>query len=130
VWTFDVPEDAASTPAQRWVERTAEQSGDVPSARSVSAVTALDGSQLFVFGGESVPSDEGHEGAGVFTDDAFVLDQRTMAWTEVVPHSTSPSPRGWAGAAKVEGGVVVWGGLDMAGVRQGDGWRCDLSQFV
>ena len=132
LWTFDLPSstkwddgDLANT---KWVDRTLEQVGDVPSARSVAAVTAV-GDKVFVFGGEAVPSDAGHEGAGAFTNDAFVLNPLTMTWCAVAHGDTAPPARGWAGAAQIKGenghAVAVWGGLDSTNTRACDGWVRD-----
>eukprot|EP01050_Picozoa_sp_SAG11_P017431 SAG11_NODE_2516_length_3265_cov_3.032533_2_plen_353_part_00 len=124
LWTFELS-------TGEWVDRTLEQSGEIPSARSVAAATAVSDSELFVFGGEAVPSDEGHEGAGAFTNDAFVLSQQSMEWSSVSRGGTELPARGWAGAATVAAGkVVVWGGLDDSNTRANDGWLCDLGVGV
>lgn len=105
-------------------------------------MTAVDEHTVFLFGGESVPSDDGHEGAGEFTNDAYILDTRTTTWTQIDSGSSvgsggsggnddgRPTPRGWSGAAtvSVEGGeeVLVVGGLDRNNARLGDAWSYRL----
>ena len=146
LWEFSLPSSSAlvhDTVVQgQWVDVTAQQQGDVPSARSVAAVTAVDEHTVFLFGGESVPSDDGHEGAGEFTNDAYILDTRTTTWTQIDSGSSigsggsggnddgRPTPRGWSGAAtvSVEGGeeVLVVGGLDRNNARLGDAWSYRL----
>jgi hypothetical protein len=64
-----------------------------PSARSVTDLVALSCSvgtdksvsnKLFVFGGEWTPSVKGHEGAGEYHSDAFVMDVKTNIWTKII----------------------------------------------
>merc|ERR1711976_1001610 len=82
---------------------------------------------VIVFGGEIVPSERGHAGAGGFENDVVAIDattgdpiEATMASNEV------PRARGWASAATLndmEG--ILFGGLagdDDAPERLGDAW--------
>jgi hypothetical protein len=62
-------------------------SGDLPTARSVTDLVLLNGDSdhptLFIFGGEFTPSKQGHEGAGEYHADAYILDIKSMKWTRV-----------------------------------------------
>ncbi len=78
VWSFHV--DAT---AGMWENITDEQSGDNPQDRSVFAATRISENEVFLFGGEVEASTEGHEGAGAFRADSYVLDTNEMSWRRV-----------------------------------------------
>eukprot|EP00747_Dinoflagellata_sp_TGD_P052371 gnl/TRDRNA2_/TRDRNA2_147860_c0_seq1.p1 gnl/TRDRNA2_/TRDRNA2_147860_c0~~gnl/TRDRNA2_/TRDRNA2_147860_c0_seq1.p1 ORF type:complete len:362 (-),score=58.86 gnl/TRDRNA2_/TRDRNA2_147860_c0_seq1:43-1128(-) len=119
-----------------WSDVSAEQSGQLPGSRSVFASAPLSsehGHRLFLFGGELEESALGHEGAGKFAGDSFVLDVGSMAWKQLpVTSKDGPKARGWAGCAVVDGwgateAAVLFGGLDADNVRLGDTWKLPLS---
>ena len=78
VWTFHVDSTAGM-----WENITDTQSGDIPQDRSVFAATRISESEVFLFGGEVEASTEGHEGAGAFRSDSYVLDTNEMSWRSV-----------------------------------------------
>jgi len=112
---------------------------EVPSARSVHCLVNLkrDGKDyLFMFGGEKQPSSKGHEGAGLYHDDAFLLDLETNEWKKVCSGADNngnnedneqgswskqaPSARGWIAACSLRwdssssdpSAVALFGGFD------------------
>lgn len=99
-----------------------------PGARSVTALipsTAGSGPpKLLVIMGEGKPSPTGgHDAAGGFYDDVWSFDPTSGKWEQVVIASGGgPGPRGWFGADVHGEGAVVWGGLNGANEREGDGW--------
>lgn len=136
--------------AGTWLDVTHLQRGDVPSPRSVfaSASRQAPGTsspraacEVFVLGGELEPSDQGHEGAGAFTDEIYTLTvgqssgegfdytwQRCEAGGEGA-HGLAGEARGWHASAVVEGGalgqhIVAFGGLT------GDNRRLNETQVL
>lgn len=67
---------------------------------------------IVVFGGESGPSDLGHEGAGSYANDVFGLDpnQPELGWKVLSVEGTAPSPRAWLAATSCLSGVALHGG--------------------
>ncbi|KAL6075714.1 Nitrile-specifier protein 5 [Balamuthia mandrillaris] len=101
--------------------RAVELQGDVPAPRSVLGCCGLgrDGgghtTHMFVFGGEAAPSAKGHEGAGLYFNDAFVMDVSTEQWHKVETEvESAPSARGWIASHPTRDGrsVVLFGGYD------------------
>jgi len=84
LWHFDL-----SSKCWQQVRTT----GSLPTARSVTDMVLLRGSlqqpTLFVFGGEFTPSQQGHEGAGEYHDDAYVFDIKKSEWTRIAAVSTA-----------------------------------------
>lgn len=69
VWSFEVAADSHGM----WEDVTDEQIGEVPCARSVFGATTIAEDEIFLYGGEVEASTAGHEGAGLFRSDAYVL---------------------------------------------------------
>lgn len=92
VWTFHVDDTAGM-----WEDITNEQCGDVPEDRSVFAATRISENKIFIFGGEVEASTDGHEGAGAFRSDSYVLDTDEMRWrnldTGSVQNGTCENPQ-------------------------------------
>jgi len=105
------------------------QRGDAPSPRSVLASAPTPGQDggVFIFGGEQVASEAGHEGAGEFTADGYILDLRSLLWRRVHTEGEAPSPRGWSGCGLVDDRVLLFGGLDPSNARLGDTWALSLT---
>ena len=103
---------------------------------------------VVVFGGEVAPSERGHEGAGSFSDEVFVLNSSGEVQTvdvaiaetkerinnndEAAKSREKPEPRGWAyGASLTPNSGIFYGGLtgdDKNPTRLGDTWILTLSQ--
>lgn len=70
------------------------------------------------------PSDNGHEGAGAFTDEVFVLDTESLRWlrpdvrTEV--GAKQPCARGWFAFAPIGRSMFVYGGNSVTNERLDD----------
>lgn len=126
------------TPRGRWELVPHEaQRGDVPSPRSVFCAAALpDGQHALVFGGERLASNAGHEGAGEFTSDLYLLDLRSLEWRRLPSEGQGPSPRGWGGCAPLPGteaahsNFMLFGGLDSSNTRLGDAWQLQLDGLL
>ncbi|KAG8469756.1 hypothetical protein KFE25_006211 [Diacronema lutheri] len=95
--------------------------GDAPSARGLHVAAALSAHEMLVFGGASQ--------AGAMSDEAFILDTRSWAWSAVRGAGAGPSPRaGAAAAAAGDGRAVVFGGAERAArgggglLARGDAW--------
>lgn len=78
IWSFEVDGSAGM-----WEECTDQQRGDIPQDRSVFAATRMGENQIFLFGGEVEASTDGHEGAGAFRSDSYVLNTDEMTWRSV-----------------------------------------------
>eukprot|EP00741_Cyanophora_paradoxa_P016684 tig00020934_g16113.t1 len=94
-------------------------SGETPYPRSVTAAVPLRDRYVFVFGGEADPSAKGHEGAGKYHGDAYMLDTADFRWYRVqtggpndLPSRDGPSARAWIDAAAVGDSAYVFGGFD------------------
>eukprot|EP00928_Gymnodinium_smaydae_P019234 TRINITY_DN1735_c1_g1_i1.p1 TRINITY_DN1735_c1_g1~~TRINITY_DN1735_c1_g1_i1.p1 ORF type:complete len:384 (-),score=42.06 TRINITY_DN1735_c1_g1_i1:107-1258(-) len=133
--------DASS---KTWRDVTAQQGGDVPSPRSVFAAASrkapnagAPACEVFVLGGELEPSDQGHEGAGAFTDEAYTLTVSRTTDTEfkyswqrgvcgdLATQRLTGEARGWHAATIVTDSsqgdtLVAYGGLTAANVRLGE----------
>mmetsp|Transcript_60284 Transcript_60284/g.168370 ORF Transcript_60284/g.168370 Transcript_60284/m.168370 type:complete len:356 (+) Transcript_60284:69-1136(+) len=110
-----------------------EQTGDVPLPRSVFAAARAGDAwpdQVIVYGGERVASDLGHEGAGAFTQELYVLDLADLRWTALKSEGDVPVARGWMGMAPLETQarpeLLLFGGLDGGNRRLGDTWQLTL----
>jgi len=74
------------------------------------------GGVLTIFGGEVGPSEKGHEGAGNFSDDLVLLDDRTGSLLGTCSrgdkNGVSPRARGWGAAAAIgRSHLAIFGGL-------------------
>lgn len=107
-----------------------EQSGEVPSPRSVFAAEVLqDSNEVIVFGGEVEASSHGHAGAGNFTSDVHVLDLDSLIWRKLKTEGALPTARGWGGMARKDANsLLLFGGLDAGNTRLGDGWELILEK--
>ena len=91
---------------------------------------------MIVYGGETAPSERGHEGAGNFSEEVFAFtakgDVTQVALKNSSDKSSNPVPRGWAsGAALSDQCGVFYGGLtgsDENPVRLSDLWVLQLSK--
>lgn len=115
------------------------QKGDVPLPRSVFAMAPAGAAlpdQVVLFGGERVASDLGHEGAGAFASDLYLLDLKEFCWSALQAEGEGPKARGWAGMAplepassvKSETSMLLFGGLDSDNNRLGDAWELVLEK--
>lgn len=112
------------------------QKGDIPSARSVFAMAPVGAAwpdQVVVFGGERVASDLGHEGAGAFTADLYLLDLKELSWSALQTEGEGPEARGWTEMAPMEvealrsgPSLLLFGGLNPDNNRLGDAWELCL----
>ncbi|KAG0562777.1 hypothetical protein KC19_9G170600 [Ceratodon purpureus] len=84
-------------------------SGDTPTGRSVFG-TATIGNKILLFGGEVDPSDQGHMGAGAFSNELLVLDTDSQTWSRATPTGADPGARGWYAAASFGNNMLVYGG--------------------
>eukprot|EP00927_Polykrikos_kofoidii_P059931 TRINITY_DN55020_c0_g1_i1.p1 TRINITY_DN55020_c0_g1~~TRINITY_DN55020_c0_g1_i1.p1 ORF type:complete len:345 (-),score=44.78 TRINITY_DN55020_c0_g1_i1:128-1162(-) len=114
----------------RWQLHTqGEQKGDVPSPRSVFAAARLvEKNTVIMFGGESVESAKGHEGAGEFGADLFALDLDSLTWERLQAGCAHvPTARGWGGMAALDSKqLILFGGLDQENARLGDTWALTI----
>jgi len=108
----------------------------VPRSVCISSKITIDGNQDFVviFGGEVDPSDRGHEGAGGFSNDLYLINEETLEIKTISAKDVAwPIPRGWSsGSSKGKGSnqLVVFGGLtgdDKNPVRLNDLWVCTMN---
>lgn len=73
-----------------------------PSGRCASGLVSLDASHLFVFGGRD---------ASARRNDSFVLNLETMTWSMMNPLGRAPDARSFHTCTRVNGGVLVFGGM-------------------
>uniref|UniRef100_A0A7S4KTM0 Uncharacterized protein n=1 Tax=Paramoeba aestuarina TaxID=180227 RepID=A0A7S4KTM0_9EUKA len=121
-----------------------DSSNGVPIGRSVLAGAPVDNQRFFVFGGEKSPSAKGHEGAGEFHRDAWLLTCQTdtekfprFRWQQLSSSSgdeesqNGPEPRGWLSSCFVPSGssptMFLFGGLNTENKRLDDGWFFHLT---
>lgn len=100
-----------------------EFTGDVPSPRSVCGLAAVNNSTLVLFGGEVKDAGaKGHAGAGIFTNDTFVLDLSSGSWRRgVESDAPAPAKRGWFGFHGVGSqSCLLFGGNGLDNLRLGD----------
>ena len=77
----------------------------------------------------------GHEGAGTFDGETFVLDIVDLTWTRICPDIDSglekkPTARGWAAMAVWgKDRFFLYGGLDCNANRLGDAWELNVSRL-
>ncbi|KAK5148748.1 hypothetical protein LTR04_000559 [Oleoguttula sp. CCFEE 6159] len=124
--------------------------GANPPARSVAGFVGLARSKelsdsraalalLFLGEKDPTPPEVGHDGAGRFHDDVWVLVQRhetdgglALEWLgplERKDGSKGPSPRGWFGYAGYGlYGALMFGGLEDSNERAGDGWTLTIEE--
>ncbi|GAQ88248.1 kelch repeat superfamily protein [Klebsormidium nitens] len=108
--------------SQTWQQL--ETSGETPTPRSVLGVTSFNDRYIVAFGGESDPSDKGHEGAGAFSDEVFILDTTSLRWsrpelrTEV--GAKPPCARGWFAFAPIGRSMFIYGGNSETNERLDD----------
>eukprot|EP01119_Soliformovum_irregulare_P024160 TRINITY_DN8596_c0_g1_i2.p1 TRINITY_DN8596_c0_g1~~TRINITY_DN8596_c0_g1_i2.p1 ORF type:complete len:355 (-),score=103.10 TRINITY_DN8596_c0_g1_i2:149-1213(-) len=93
----------------------AVKSVENPHERSVSCGLKLDGNRFFTFGGEKEASATGHEGAGMYWGDSFVLDVNAKEWHKIKEGPEDPTPRGWFSACSLGNMVFLFGGYDGVG---------------
>ena len=83
-----------------------------------------------LYHGEKTPSSQGHEGAGTFWDDLWLLeyDDKRFMWkkVEVEQKSENPEGRGWFPSTSYidesETKVVLFGGLLKSNARSDELW--------
>jgi hypothetical protein len=109
-----------------------------PGARSVHGLVSYSnpkypGAIALLFYGEKAPSSAGHDGAGTFWDDIWLLysyaadGPDAFQWKHVGVSSRSPDARGWFGCSALGGpeknkGAVMYGGLTSSNERADDLW--------
>ena len=97
--------------------------------RSVFGIGSY-GNNIMVVCGEVDPSDQGHEGAGNFSNEAFVLDtSNPQDWVRVTTEGDAPEPRGWFSAAfsDVEKKLYIFGGNSETNERLNDIYSFQLN---
>ncbi|XP_013384298.1 nitrile-specifier protein 5 [Lingula anatina] len=96
--------------------------------RSVFGCVPVGEHHLIAFGGEVDPSDQGHEGAGEFSNETFVFNTQnpTEGWTKVSVKGQVPPPRGWFAAAGLPNGMLVFGGNSPSNARLADLYRLEI----
>jgi hypothetical protein len=111
--------------------------GSAPGARSVFAASSLADGKIVLVAGEREASNEGHEGAGIFYDDAYVFDTKTSEWILLNAQGESFPPRGWTSIVPVTGDpanggaqLLVFGGLSPLNERMGDTWLLTLDSVA
>lgn len=90
--------------------------------RSVFGI-ASDGQHIVVIGGEVDPSSLGHEGAGNFSNECFVLNiKEPNDWIKVNVSGDVPEPRGWFQAAycNFSKQFIIFGGNSETNARLND----------
>ncbi|TKA81009.1 hypothetical protein B0A49_01520 [Cryomyces minteri] len=124
--------------------------GANPPARSVAGFVGLARSKelsdsraalalLFLGEQDPTPPEVGHDGAGRFHDDVWVLVQRhetdgglALEWLGPLKRkegSKGPTPRGWFGYAGYgPDGALMFGGLEDSNERAGDGWTLRIEE--
>lgn len=93
--------------------------------RSVFGLVSRHG-KLFIFGGELVPAETGHAGAGKFSNELWCFDPKTNELKKLAMTGSIPTPRGWFPAAATENGFVLFGGLNSDNVRLSDLWSIEF----
>ncbi|XP_061174172.1 uncharacterized protein LOC133183238 [Saccostrea echinata] len=96
--------------------------------RSVFGVVSH-GTNIIVVGGEVDPSDKGHEGAGNFSNDTFILDTSVpQKWVKVAVQGDVPEPRGWFTAAfsDEDERLYIFGGNSETNSRLNDAYSFQL----
>ncbi|CAM6107897.1 unnamed protein product [Calypogeia fissa] len=86
--------------------------GDRPTGRSVFG-TAVVGKHIVIYGGEVHPSDQGHMGAGAFSNEEFVLDTESLVWSRpalTIKEGKHPGARGWYAYTAYGKSMLVYGG--------------------
>ncbi|KAL3693044.1 hypothetical protein R1sor_006695 [Riccia sorocarpa] len=89
-----------------------ETTSDKPTGRSVSGTSVFE-RNILIYGGEVDPSDQGHLGAGAFSDEIWVLDSELRVWSKpqvTVEGSRNPGARGWYAFSSYENSMLVYGG--------------------
>jgi len=109
-----------------------EEKQERPPPRSVTDLVALPdyfGSGrgcLFVFGGENTASAQGHDGAGIYHEDAWIFDVTEKRWIKCMRlfGGSNPVARGWFNSMRgmCNDEVIVFGGFD-GQQRRNDVWR-------
>ena len=97
--------------------------------RSVFGIGSY-GNNIMVVCGEVDPSDQGHEGAGNFSNEAFVLDtSNPQDWVRVTTEGDVPEPRGWFSAAfsDEEKKLYIFGGNSETNERLNDIYSFQLN---
>eukprot|EP00850_Spirogloea_muscicola_P021734 SM000260S09930 [mRNA] locus=s260:29478:31061:+ [translate_table: standard] len=106
------------------------QGGEKPSPRSVFGVSTVGDRYIVLFGGEVDPSDQGHLGAGRFSDETYVFDTLSREWSKAEVTTTNgdkhPGGRGWFAAAPFDNGMLIAGGNSATNDRLDDMYLLDL----
>ncbi|TMW95222.1 hypothetical protein EJD97_009212 [Solanum chilense] len=106
---------------EKWMQ--VETNGEKPTARSVFSTVGI-GKFIFIYGGETDPSNLGHLGAGKFAGDVYALDTETLVWKRWMDSGDHPGPRGWcafaSGQRDGQEGLLVYGGNTPCNDRLGD----------
>jgi len=93
-----------------------------PSPRSVLCAVTYK-CYIVIYGGEVDPSDQGHLGAGAFSDEVWLLCTKARSWIKpaVKEGGSVPGGRGWYSAAPVgENQMLVYGGNSATNDRLDD----------
>lgn len=85
---------------------------------------------IIVFGGEVEASDQGHAGAGQFSNDLYCFDAQKRSWHNLQPNNDDtecPESRGWMASTSIPGrGIIIHGGVAESNDRLGDLWLLEF----
>jgi N-acetylneuraminic acid mutarotase len=103
------------------------------SSSSSSSCECQHVNHIIVFGGEVEASDQGHAGAGQFSNDLYCFDAQKQSWHNLQPTNGNdddikcPESRGWMAATSIPGrGVIIHGGVAESNDRLGDLWLLEF----
>jgi hypothetical protein len=144
--------DVYDTQLNKWSSYDLSKNGEVPKARSVHALIAVNLTgkglesviALLLFGElDPAPVELGHDGAGKFSNEVWALVSpngsdldnaegfESLHWVRAKGDSEGewPEARGWFGAsAWADEKVVIVGGLNGRNERLGDSWILEVSK--
>lgn len=89
-----------------------------------------DGTNIVVICGEIDPSDQGHQGAGNFSNECFILNTiEPLEWVRVSVTGGVPEPRGWFPAAycPIDKRFIIFGGNSDTNARLNDTYMLEMT---
>jgi len=115
------------------------QSQTLPTPRSVCISTKISHGKdkfIVIFGGEIDPSNRGHEGAGGFSNELFLINEDTLEIKIMsrkdFPDMDWPISRGWSSGSSISNEqFLIFGGLtgdDKDPMRLNDLWTCTIHE--
>jgi len=111
----------------------------LPTPRSVCISTKISlgkNNFIVIFGGEIDPSNRGHEGAGGFSNELFLINEDTLEIKIIsrkdFPNMNWPITRGWSSGSSISNNqFLIFGGLtgdDKDPMRLNDLWTCTIHE--